>query len=190
MLLRAGYFTRTELALQTYGMSLPIQLPAPTVEDASRAFAQIRLLTLYATLLPFPSSSAVPTTHSPTLPGDELGQAPLLRSVSMGSLSFVIDFTPEMLAAGSLGLLTLAHQICTFLPRVSAKREELLLEAYKARSERERLELEAAAAPLAALLRDAGPSRHEFEQGPDHIDLVDDEDDEVVEWDPEAKASG
>lgn len=178
MRLRATYFTST--AIPSLGRN-PQTVRAPTLDDAERAFGQIRLLTLYATLL----SPRVVDLRSArkiyALPGTSSAR---VVDTSVGSLNIVIELSPELAAVGPVGLLTLAYGICTIGPRISAKRQTALLDAYKARTERERLELEAGAGPLAALLRDAGPNRHALERGPDHIDIFDQEDDELVEWEP------
>lgn len=57
------------------------------------------------------------------------------------------------------GVLTLAARIAPFKPRVSAKREKYLLAAARARTEREKLETNAAASTIAPALKEHGPHR-------------------------------
>jgi hypothetical protein len=217
-LVRATYFTRDEIRPSDGPPEMePDRLPEPTLKDVERAIRQMRLLLDYQHLLPGTVRYSKYGGTEITIDGEELlvlresdvlGRRPVvgslgdparelaldlgapyrLRSVSTGSLNIVVEVSNWWLAAGPMGLLTLAYGICTFKPRVSARREKDLLEAYKARSERERLELEAAAQPLTKLLRQAGPERHPSERGPDRFDVADDESEVVVEWDPREAA--
>jgi hypothetical protein len=216
-LMRASYFTRTELMpTDGVGEPKPTLLRDPTLEDVERAVRQMRLFLRYVELLPGRSNN-VRLRHE--LIAEEMRRNPdaidfpayRLRTISTGSLQITIDLAHWWLAMGPLGLVLLAEKISTFKPRVHRQREEDLLAAAKARLDRNALaaeaaralrgegrgaasmqaaramltegrDLEATVTALGRLLTDEGPDRDPRERGPDRIDLIDDDADELVEW--------
>jgi hypothetical protein len=168
MLVGTSYFTRD---VAGYGRAIaadaPEPLSPPELEDCERAVRQTRLILDYARAAGF-----LEQPNQPRFPYR-------VRSMNTGSFRIVVEVAP---IAAPIGFLALAYAVATFKPRVSAAREQFLLDAARARTERERLETEAFVRPAARLLRDAGPTRHDLERVPDYIDVFDEEGEELTEW--------
>jgi hypothetical protein len=175
LLVRVTYFSRAALPSTQRGGDMPptpIRLREPTLDDYERALAQTRMFFELAERLPDPDGLA----------GITLGDRYTVRSITAGSLKILVEISPY---AAPLGLLSLAYAVATFRPRISAARQKLLLEADRARDERQRIAMDAAVRMARGVLLDVGPQRNDSEGGPDYIDLPDSEDqddDELVEW--------
>jgi hypothetical protein len=105
----------------------------------------------------------------------ERGVAYRLVRVEMGSpLTVLLEYPKELVVPTLLSIVLLAERICTFKPRVSAKRKEWMVK--EAQADLETLRIKAAQADVhAPSLREAGPRLGE---GPSQFEVIDADDSE------------
>lgn len=170
LLLRATYFEwQDQRPVEDY----PAALPLPTLEDTERALAQLRLYLVLAHRIPSGDEGAVYIlTGQQQAEAQESGFEPQLIGLHMGSpLTVLLHMPPQYLVGSALGLLLLAERICTFGPRVTAKRKKWLLEAATADAGLRQIR-EAQADVLSSVLLGEGPDRL-APRGPDRLDFID-----------------
>jgi len=173
-------------------MRMPPRPNGPLLlEDAERAFKQVRLLLEYAPVVGLPTSP--PDVPRDTTPEDMVRHrfmrgyrpAPRLVEISLQSpLAVTVELPWTHLLAMAGGVLFIAERISTLRPRVTRKRKEDLARAAMADKIRQAIEEAEAAAIARVLLKETARDSPSYARRPDQIDVIapGDSTDDLVPW--------